>query len=315
MASHLYYCYRNFERARVQIQIAAQTLSNSSDLFELTALIDRVQGRWEKAVAALERATALDPRNRELLGYLSDTYWALRRYRDAERILNRAIELEPNQPAFLLSKAQYAYSETADINGARAACESLPSSVKDDPDVASWRVVFAMCARDYAAAKQILSESPDKEIFFGGALVPRPIWALWLEFLQGNHPTMEQFGAVRELYRKAEANPTDSDLLMALALTDVALGRKEEAMQEGRRAMELRPISEDAVDGTGIAYYVAMVYALANQPDLAFEQLNSLVKIPGWFLNYGDLKTNPGWDPLPKDPRFDKLLAELAPRN
>jgi hypothetical protein len=79
--------------------------------------------------------------------------------------------------------------------------------------------------------------------------------------------------------------------------------------------MELRPISEDAVDGPFIAYYVAMVYALANQPDVALEQLNSLLKIPGGELNYGDLKTAPAWDPLRKDPRFDKLLAELAPRD
>ena len=55
--------------------------------------------------------------------------------------------------------------------------------------------------------------------------------------------------------------------------------------------------------------------ALANQPDLAFEQLNILIKIPGPFLNYGDLKTNPCWDTLRNDPRFDKLLAELAPQN
>ena len=79
--------------------------------------------------------------------------------------------------------------------------------------------------------------------------------------------------------------------------------------------MELRPIPEDAVDGPFIAYYVAMVYALANQADLAFEQLNALVKIPGGQLNYGDLKTSPAWDPLRKDPRFDKLLAQLAPHD
>ncbi|HYZ75223.1 MAG TPA: hypothetical protein VE641_19240 [Chthoniobacterales bacterium] len=66
--------------------------------------------------------------------------------------------------------------------------------------------------------------------------------------------------------------------------------------------MELRPISEDALDGPLIAYYVAIVYALANQPDLAFNQLNILVEIPtGWFINYGCLKTYPGWDPLRKD--------------
>ena len=79
--------------------------------------------------------------------------------------------------------------------------------------------------------------------------------------------------------------------------------------------MELRPISEDAFHGPDVATWIAEVYALANQPDAAFAQLNILVKIPALHLNYGELKCNPGWDPLRKDPRFDKLLAELAPRD
>ena len=79
--------------------------------------------------------------------------------------------------------------------------------------------------------------------------------------------------------------------------------------------MEIRPISEDALGGPDIATFVAQLYAWANRSNLAFEQLNILVKIPGRSLNYGDLKTNPTWDPLRNDPRFDKLLAALAPQN
>ena len=79
--------------------------------------------------------------------------------------------------------------------------------------------------------------------------------------------------------------------------------------------MEMRPISEDAEDGPVIAVNVAAVYAWANESDLALEQLKILMKMPDYHLNYGDLKTNPAWDPLRKDPRFDKLLAELAPRD
>jgi len=96
MAAHLYYCYRDFERARVQIDIAAQGLSNNPEFFELTALIDRVQGHWENAVVALEKATALDPRNPERLGILSETYGYLRRYRDRARILDHLIALQPD---------------------------------------------------------------------------------------------------------------------------------------------------------------------------------------------------------------------------
>ena len=167
----------------------------------------------------------------------------------------------------------------------------------------------------FAAAEEILSESPNEEINFYGALVPRQTWALWLEFIQGNHPSIEQFGRAREqLYQKVEADRTNPYLLAALAKADVALGHSKEAIEEGRRAMEMLPISEDAVKSPDMATSFAFVCTWANQLDLAFGQLNILVKIPAGRLNYGDLKTYPGWDPLRKDPRFEKLLAELAPR-
>jgi TolB-like protein/Flp pilus assembly protein TadD len=316
VALHVYTCYRDFDRARVQIAIAARVLSNNPDLLQLAALIDRVQGRWEKATAGLERAATLDPRNAELLTNLAWTYWCLRRYRDNDRVLDRLIDLEPDQPLFPLNKAQSAFAEKADLKGIRAAYEALPSSMRDDPEITLERVYCAMCARDFAAAREIINKSPNEEIYLAGALVPPQILALVVERVQGNHPTMEEFGGAREqLYRKVEADRTNPFLMTALALADISLGRKEASIQEGRRAMEMLPISEDAVDGPIIAWYVAAIYAWANQSDLAFEQLNILIKMPSYRLTYGDLKTDPCLDPLRKDPRFDKLLAELAPKD
>ena len=315
MAFHLYYCYRDFERARVQIAIGAQTLPNNPDLLELTALIDRVQGRWEKSTAGLERAATLDPRSLEILGYIQQNYTSLRRYPDQRRILDRLNELQPD-PLNPVYKAKSFFYEKADVKGVRAAYEALPSSIKADPEVTQARAYFALCERDFAAAEEIVNKSPNEEIQFTGALVPRQIETLWIEFIQGKHPTMEQFGAAREqLYRTVEAEPSNPNLMTALAYADLALGRTEESIQEGRRAMELRPISEDAYDGPNFAMNVAEIYALTNQPNMAFEQLNILAKIPCSLLNYGNLKTNPSWDPLRKDPRFDKLLAELAPHD
>jgi hypothetical protein len=217
---------------------------------------------------------------------------------------------------FTLNKPVNAFAEKADLKGIRAAYEALPSSMKDDPGFTLNRVYYVMCARDFAAAKEIVTKSQNQEIFFVGAVVPRQIVTLWLELVQGNHPTMEEFGAAREqLHQKLEADRNDPFLVLALAFADIALGRDEESIEEGRRAMEMLPISDDAVVGPSIAADVALVYGWANRPNLAFEQLSLLVKIPSSLLTYGDLKTNPSWDPLRKDPRFDKLLAELAPRD
>jgi TolB-like protein/Flp pilus assembly protein TadD len=317
VAFHLYTCYRDFERARVQLAIAAQSLSNSPDLLELMAIIDRVQGRWEEATTGLEKAVNLDPRNPELLEELASLYGFLRRYRDADRLWDRAIELEPGQQIFQAHKAWNAFLEKGDVKRVRAAYEALPSSMKDDVWITGDRIYFAACDRDFKTAHEIVRKSPNEELYFGAALVPRRCLDIWLEMVQGNHPTMAEFGVTREqLSRKAEADRTNAPLLSALSCVDIGLGRKEEAISEGKRAIEMLPISNDATIGPILVQNLALVYAWADEPDLAFEQLSILMEgSTNALRQYGVYKFEPSWDPLRKDPRFDKLLAELAPRD
>jgi hypothetical protein len=95
--------------------------------------------------------------------------------------------------------------------------------------------------------------------------------------------------------------------------TDALLTNKAAAIEEAKRAIEMLPISKDAVDAPGLSINLAIVYAWANDLDLAFETLGPSAKTPGGIY-YGQLKRERYWDPLRNDPRFDKLLAELAPR-
>ena len=312
-AFHLYRCYRDFERARVQIAIAAQTLPSNPELLELAAMIDWRQGQWERCIAGLERAASLDPRNTELLELLAEDYFSLRRYRDSERIRDRQIALQPDQPLFRIMKGDTAFAEKADVKGARALYEALTPPVKNDIWITMQRALYAMCDRDWRAAKGIVNNSPNEEIGFSGAVVPRRVADIWLELVRGNHPTMEEFGATREqLWRKVETDRTNPMLLSALACVDVALGRKEEAVGEARSAVGSRPTSEDTLDGSFLVFNLAMVYAWANESDLAFEQLAILINTPNRLLTYGSLKADPSWDPLRMDSRFDKLVAQLA---
>jgi serine/threonine protein kinase/Tfp pilus assembly protein PilF len=314
-ALHLYTCYGDFERARVQIAIAAQSLFNSPDLLELTALIDQVQGRWEQATAGLERAASLDPRNPELLNVLAWQYFDVRRYQDAERIQDRLIELEPNQPLFPLWKAVQAFYQKADLGRVRTAIDALPASTRDDISVTNLRVYCAMLERDFKTAHDIVEKSPNEEIMFLGAIIPRRCADIWLEMVQGNHPTMEEFSSTREqLYRKVEADPTNARLLSVLGCVDIALGAKQIAISEAKRAIEMLPMSKNAVQVPNLVENLALVYAWANEPDLALETLYPLVKIPSG-VHYGELILDPGWNPLRKDPRFSKLLTELAPKD
>jgi hypothetical protein len=97
-------------------------------------------------------------------------------------------------------------------------------------------------------------------------------------------------------------------------VVDALLGRKEDAITQAKRAIEMLPISKDAVDGPGIEMNLAVVYAWTNELDLAFETLAPLTKTPSGVY-YGNWKRDPYWEPLRKDPRYEKVLAELAPRD
>jgi serine/threonine-protein kinase len=266
----------------------------------------------------LEKAVTLDPRNPEFLGGLADNYFNLRRYGDYRHIYDRLIELQPNKPILILQKAFSALDGYADLTSYRSALEGLPSSMKDDIFVVSSRFVYALSDRDWATAKEILNKSTNTELYYFNAhtAVPRGSLEIWLAYVQEGRPTMETgFAAAREqLSRKVEAHPEDASLLSALAVIDAALGRKQQAVEEAKRAVEMLPVSEDAVGGPSLVYNLAAVYSMVNERDLAFQQLAISVETPGG-ATYGTLKLDPCWDSLRNDPRFDKLLAELAPKD
>ena len=109
------------------------------------------------------------------------------------------------------------------------------------------------------------------------------------------------------------ARPDDGPILCVLGLIDAALGRKEDALGERRRALELAPIAKDSLDGADVLYFYAVICAWTGERDLAIEQLKTLAKIPAG-PSYGDLRLSSYWDSLRGDPRFEKIVASLAPR-
>ena len=106
---------------------------------------------------------------------------------------------------------------------------------------------------------------------------------------------------------------TTPEALCVLGMADAALGNKEDAIREGRRAAELLPVAKDAIDGASVGPKSGVIYAWTGEKDLAFEQLTVAAKLPG-FLSYGELRLHPYWDPLRGDPRFEKIVASLAPK-
>lgn len=297
-AYHLY-STRNYERASVQIELAQRALPNSPEAFWLAARIDERLGRWEDATRAFEKAYSLDPRNPGIVYELADNYRQRGRYREAEQISARFNEVEPGYP----------------VNN-RAALDSMSSAQKNQQPWVSERFWSAVGVRDWATAHQILDQSSDENLITGGpvkVLIPRGCGEIVLAACQGKHPTMEtNFGAARDqLEQRVEAHPDDVELLSVLGLIDAFLGRKQEAIEEATRAVELRPISLDAVEGPYILKCLAYVYAWALEPDLAFRELAILAKTPGGLGTRADFKADVLWDPIRKDPRFDQLAAQL----
>jgi tetratricopeptide (TPR) repeat protein len=119
--------------------------------------------------------------------------------------------------------------------------------------------------------------------------------------------------ARNEMAKLVREQPAYAEALCALGMADAALGRKEDAIREGRRAAELLPVAKDAIVGPLLVQNLALIYAWTGEKDLALEQLSIAAKLPG-YLSYGQLRLHPYWDPLRGDPRFDKIIASLAPK-
>jgi Tfp pilus assembly protein PilF len=316
-ALHLCETHRNYERARTQVEIAARGLPNSTEVLWLRAAIDRRQGRCAANVRGLQRAVALDPRNVRLLQSLATSFVWLRRYRDSEQAYDRLIAVKPDKPLAKVLRAYTVFLETADLASFRDLVGKLPPSEKGETDIASWRFESAVFARDWTNALEILRESRNDELYFSyaSAVVPRGCLEIWLTLIQKRPRRETWFVTSRnKLNRKAQAAPEDACLLSALGLIDAALGHTETAIQEARCATEMLPVSKDAWEGPRIVSNLAVVYTWTNELNFAFQQLAISVDLPGG-VSYGELKLDPAWDPLREDPRFEKLLAELAPRD
>jgi tetratricopeptide (TPR) repeat protein len=142
---------------------------------------------------------------------------------------------------------------------------------------------------------------------FGEALIAR--------LAKDEAKAREAFAAARaEQQKSVQAQPNYGPALSVLGLIDAALGRKEQALQEGRQAVEMLPVEKDSVGGPAVIEYLAIIAAWVGEKDLALEQLERAVRLPN-TLSYGQLKLLPYWDPLRGDPRFEKIVASLAPKN
>jgi serine/threonine protein kinase/tetratricopeptide (TPR) repeat protein len=309
---HLYHGYFDYDHARDELAIAARTLPNNARVFELSGFIDRRQGRWPDALRNFKRAMELDPRNVKILVSTIVTYEVMRDYKKAREVADRVIALEPNNIAHRRGRAHIDIRERADTRP----LHDLDKMSADDP-VDCFRL--ALYERDPIAADQALNawgqDTFDSRSLGGGMQLSRVYAQGLVARLKGDATAAHAaFTDARAQQEEAVRAQSDSGpALCVLGLIDAALGRKEQALEEGRRALELAPIAKDSLDGADVLYFYAVMGAWTGERDLAIDQLQTLAKIPAG-IDYGDIRLDPNWDPLRGDPRFEKIVASLAPK-
>jgi Flp pilus assembly protein TadD len=187
-----------------------------------------------------------------------------------------------------------------------------PSSAEDE-SVKQERFQLALLERDFVAAGRAAAALPQNNPLDDG--FTRDFWVGVVARIIGDLPAASAaFNAARtEKEAAVRARPDDASLLSSLGVIDAGLGRKEDALREGRRAVELLPIAKDTLDGPPLVSNLAWIYAWTGACDLAIEQLKIVAKIP-CGPSYGELRLDPKWDPLRGDPRFEKIVASLAPK-
>ncbi|HEY2713343.1 MAG TPA: protein kinase [Chthoniobacterales bacterium] len=312
---HLYQGYLAYDAALAELGIARRTLPNDPGVFTLAGYIYRRQGKWEESTREFENAVALDPRNTFLLQQTSISYNLLRRYNDTAIILDRALLIAPNDIALRLSRAQVDLDWHAETRPLHAVLSTiLAKAPAAAPDLAGAWLFVSFCERDPAAIDKALAALGDGSFGPDAIQLRRIFWEGLAAKMRGDKAGAQQaFSAARaEEARKVAAAPDFAPALCMLALMDAALGDKDQALREGRRAVEMLPVSRDSINGAHMIEFLALTSAWIGEPALACDQLEVAAKIPG-TLSYGQLKLSPMWDELRGNPRFEKILATLAP--
>lgn len=306
----------NYEGAESELRAAESSLSNNAELFLLRGYIERRKGHWDESLRNMEKAIKVDPRNFSLWQEVALNYHLLRRYPEMRAAADHAVAIVPEDG---LTRAFRALIELYCCADPRPLHKTIHEIVTADPTVASsvadiW-FDLALCEHDNAEITQalsVISETGSQPEF---VTLPRAFCeGLAARVRNDTNAARAAFGAARaELQRIAREQPQFGSPLGVLGMADAALDRKEDAIREGRRAIELCPTTTDAVVGAELMEYLAVIYAWTGEKDLALEQLAATVKIPG-VLTYGNLRLHPFWDPLRGDPRFDNIVASLAPK-
>ena len=315
LGMYWYYGHRDYTQALQQLELARKTLPNSASDELYAAAIARRQGRWNDAIAGLKRAIVVDPRSSLAIDELAVTYMNLRRYAEADPVFARAVVVTRDPTDEQISRALNTVLWMGDLAPMRAALGSLTAGSDDYSGNALSFFQLYWLSRDYPAAAKV-AETDTAANWPGRSneSFPRQLHLAWAYNASGDSAKAQPlYAEVRTQMQAAlPQRPDDADLHLALGFAAAGLGLKDEATREGRKAIDLMPMNRDALSAPGYLAFLAQLYVRAGENDQAIDTLRQVLALPsgGRAISSALLKLDPVWDPLRKDARFLKLIAD-----
>ncbi|HCX28754.1 MAG TPA: hypothetical protein DHU55_03140 [Blastocatellia bacterium] len=319
-----YWTQKDYEGALGELEVAERLLSNNADIEAVVAYIRRRQGRWRDALAGLDRALARDPRNAPIAAEYFRTLCGLRDWSAAAPAGERAVALAPDSATLRVDVSHLDFWSKDDLTPLRAALAGVPAGVDPDGAVTLARWDAALLARDFSAAERAVAGCATETVLSSfGAPVPKDYLLGCIAVAKGEpiraQPLFEN--ARSRLEAETAAIPLDSFRHAQLGLLYAYLDRKDDAVREGRRAVELTPESRDALSGPVFSGVLALIYARTGEPDQALPLVERLLTTPAAVnqnpeasISLSDLRRRWQWDPLRLDPRFQKIIAGPEPK-
>jgi serine/threonine-protein kinase len=304
---YYYYGSRNYDRALQEFGTALRREPNNSELIAAMAFVARRQGRWAAAAKGLAQAVELDPRSALNVGTLAYVYAAMRRYPEAMKTVDWVIAIDPEQPEWYGAKALVFLLAEGDLAKARETMHQATRRIGAER-VAIWRATNAWFVSGSSVPLDADVESVLRQLSLTSAITDTAgFYDLKASLVRGEQPKLALVyeDSARVSLERELARDDDPELHAKLGLVDARLGRRDEAVREARRAVELLPVS------TGTAYTLirqAQVDVLVGNYDAAIERLEYLLSIPG-YMSRKLLQVDPLYQPLRASPRFKKLMA------
>lgn len=319
---YYYWAEKNYDKALDEFAVAAKSLPNDSDIGYFTAAIRRRQGNWNDNIKLLMKTQTIDPGNSNVAQELAYTYSFLHDWPEAVRRQERVVTLAPDSVNAKVLRTYLDFWSQGNTAALKEVLGQIPPGVDPAGLVTRARWDLAMIQRDYVAADHALTSCPLDLFQSGGQPTPKSFYQGCVALARGDQAAARtNFEATLPIFEEAvQQAPTTAVRHANLGLLYSFLGRKEEAIRAGHRAVELMPDSKDAVFGPWMTGYLAMIYARVGEADSALPLLERLLASPGpvdytnCCITQNDLRHRWQWDPLRSNPRFQKLLAEPAPK-